>query len=137
MNPLTPRRSRGFSSCFLSSFENIGRWLGRLFPERAPADAEKQFGLTCSDVGNVGNPAQLGVDEADVDSYAKDFSLILNSIKEINAVDTAGIQPMVKPVDMAQRLRSDGLTESSQRNLSQSVDTPIEDGLYLVPRGVE
>ena len=62
---------------------------------------------------------------------------ILELVGEIQAVDTAGIEPMSHALDVVQRLRDDGVTETDRRELYQSVAPAVEDGLYLVPKVIE
>jgi aspartyl-tRNA(Asn)/glutamyl-tRNA(Gln) amidotransferase subunit C len=62
---------------------------------------------------------------------------ILELVGEIQAVDTAGIEPMSHALDVVQRLRDDGVTQADGRELYQSVAPAVEDGLYLVPKVLE
>ena len=68
---------------------------------------------------------------------AKRLNRILDLVGEIQAVDTAGIEPMSHALDLVQRLRDDELTEADRRELHQSVAPAVEDGLYLVPKVIE
>jgi aspartyl-tRNA(Asn)/glutamyl-tRNA(Gln) amidotransferase subunit C len=52
-------------------------------------------------------------------------------------VDTAGVVPMAHPLDMAQRLRTDDVTETNQREHFQAIAPRVEAGLYLVPKVIE
>jgi aspartyl-tRNA(Asn)/glutamyl-tRNA(Gln) amidotransferase subunit C len=44
---------------------------------------------------------------------------------------------MAHAQDVTLRLREDGVTESDQRELFQSVAPRVEGGLYLVPKVIE
>ena len=44
---------------------------------------------------------------------------------------------MANPLDAAQPLREDVVTETDQREQLQAVAPAVSDGLYLVPRVVE
>jgi len=85
----------------------------------------------------VAHLARLAIDEAEIETYAQDLSRILDLVEQMNTVDTSGVEPMAHPLDMAQRLRPDLVTEGDQRALFQSLAPCVEDGLYLVPRVVE
>jgi len=93
--------------------------------------------LTPNDIRKVAHLARLAIDEVEVDSYVQEISRILDFVEKMKTVDTTGIQPMAHPLDMAQRLRPDVVTEGNQRELFQSIASLVEDGLYLVPRVVE
>ncbi|MHB8744401.1 MAG: Asp-tRNA(Asn)/Glu-tRNA(Gln) amidotransferase subunit GatC, partial [Sulfuricaulis sp.] len=51
--------------------------------------------------------------------------------------DTQGVTPMAHPMDAAQRLRPDAVTETDQRERFQAIAPQVEAGLYLVPRVIE
>jgi len=55
----------------------------------------------------------------------------------MNAVDTAGVEPMAHPSEAALRLREDVVKEENQRDQFQAVAPATEAGLYLVPRVLE
>jgi aspartyl-tRNA(Asn)/glutamyl-tRNA(Gln) amidotransferase subunit C len=44
---------------------------------------------------------------------------------------------MAHPLDQAQRLRPDAVTEPDQRALFQQLAPAVEAGLYLVPKVIE
>ena len=45
--------------------------------------------------------------------------------------------PLAHPLDAVQRLRTDEVTETDQREAFQSNASQTEDGLYLVPKVIE
>ena len=55
----------------------------------------------------------------------------------MQSVDTAGIDPMSHPQELAARLREDVVTETDRRAAFQAVAPRTEAGLYLVPRVIE
>ncbi len=81
--------------------------------------------------------SRLAIREEAVPAYARDLSAILELVERMNAVDTAGVEPMAHPLDMAQRLRPDAVTETDQRQLFQAIAPRTENGLYLVPKVIE
>lgn len=93
--------------------------------------------LTNDDVKQIAHLARLGVDEEHLADYARDLTDILGFVEAMNAVDTDGVEPLAHPIDMAQRLRPDEVTEGNQRELFQSIAPSVEGGLYLVPRVIE
>ena len=93
--------------------------------------------LTAEQVNKIAHLARLGIDEQDVDAYAKDLSGILELVEQMSAVATDGVIPMAHPLDQAQRLRADVVSEQDQRELFQSQAPQVENGLYLVPKVIE
>lgn len=93
--------------------------------------------LDPEEVQNIAHLARLAIQEQDIPEYAANLSNILGLVEQMSAVDTAHVTPMAHPLDMAQRLRPDEVTEQDQRELFQSVAPEVEAGLYLVPRVIE
>ena len=93
--------------------------------------------LDHADVKKIAHLARLDVSDGQMASIAKDLSNILDLVEQLSAVDTDGVIPMAHPLHMAQRLRSDEVTESDRREVFQSVAPQTEAGLYLVPKVIE
>ena len=93
--------------------------------------------LDVDDIKAIAKLARLKIDEADVPSYATNLSNILDLVEHMNAVDTEGVVPMSHPLDVAQRLRDDIVTETDRRDELQKNAPAVEDGLFLVPRVIE
>ena len=93
--------------------------------------------LTTDDVLHIANLARLEITEAEVDVYSKKLTTILDMVDQLTAADTEGVVPMAHPLDMAQRLREDEVTETDQRKLFQQNASQTEAGLYLVPKVIE
>ena len=93
--------------------------------------------LTTEEVNKIAYLARLGVDEKDVDSYAKELSGILNLVEQMSSVNTEQVTPMAHPMDQVQRLRVDEVTEGDQRALFQAQAPDVEAGLYLVPKVID
>jgi aspartyl-tRNA(Asn)/glutamyl-tRNA(Gln) amidotransferase subunit C len=55
----------------------------------------------------------------------------------MDAVDTADVPPMAHPLEMAQRLRADVVTEEDRRERYQAHAPAVENGLFLVPKVLE
>jgi len=93
--------------------------------------------LTADDVKKIAHLARLGIDSQDIDSYAKDLSGMLALMTQMSELDTNNVEPMAHPMDQAQRLRTDVVTEHNNREKFQSIAPQIEAGLYLVPKVIE
>ena len=93
--------------------------------------------LTTDDVKRIAHLARIEIGEDEASSTLKQLSGILGLIEEMQAVDTAGIEPMSHSQDLVQRLREDVVTETNQRELFQAIAPAVENGLYLVPKVIE
>jgi len=93
--------------------------------------------LERSDVGRIAHLARLAVDESDSDDYAADLTNILDLVARMEQVETDAVEPLAHPLEMAQRLREDVVTETDQRERFQAIAPAVENGLYLVPRVIE
>ncbi|MBK8510313.1 MAG: Asp-tRNA(Asn)/Glu-tRNA(Gln) amidotransferase subunit GatC [Candidatus Competibacter sp.] len=90
-----------------------------------------------AEVAKIALLARLAIREQDAPAYARDLSAILELVAQMNATDTAGVAPMAHPLDMAQRLRADEVSEPDQRERFQTIAPRVEAGLYLVPKVIE
>ncbi len=93
--------------------------------------------LSKNDVEKVARLARLAMTDAEVQAAHAQLSSIFGLIGEMQAVDTAGIEPMSHAQEVTQRLREDAVTEQNQRELFQSIAPQVEQGLYLVPQVIE
>jgi aspartyl-tRNA(Asn)/glutamyl-tRNA(Gln) amidotransferase subunit C len=81
--------------------------------------------------------ARIRIDDAQMAEVTERIGRILDLVDQLQAVDTADVEPMANPHDASQRLRQDEVTEGNQREAFQAIAPAVEDGLYLVPRVVE
>lgn len=93
--------------------------------------------LPASEVKKIAHLARLEISEADIPLYARNLSNIIGLVAQMNAIDTAGIEPMAHPLDAKARLRLDKVTEVDQRERFQSIAPQVAAGLYLVPKVIE
>lgn len=93
--------------------------------------------LSLDDVKRIAYLARIAIDDIEAAAVLKQLSGIFALIEQMQAVDTAGIEPMSHAQDVVLRLRDDAVTESDQHELFQSVAPQVEAGLYLVPKVIE
>jgi aspartyl-tRNA(Asn)/glutamyl-tRNA(Gln) amidotransferase subunit C len=93
--------------------------------------------LSTADVQKVARLARLAMNDTEIEAARAQMSGIFELIAQMQAVDTAGIEPMSHAQDLSQRLREDRVTEGNQRELFQSIAPQVESGLYLVPQVIE
>jgi len=93
--------------------------------------------LSIDDVKRIAHLARIRVDADEAARYQAQLNGILGLIEQMQAVDTAGIEPMAHACDVQQRLREDTVTETDRREAFQAVAPQVEAGLYLVPKVIE
>ena len=93
--------------------------------------------LKSDDIRNIAHLARLHIDDDAIDDYVNDLSSILSLVDQMNAVDCSGVSPLSNPLDANQRLRSDEVTETNQRDKFQQIAPDVADGLYRVPKVIE
>jgi aspartyl-tRNA(Asn)/glutamyl-tRNA(Gln) amidotransferase subunit C len=93
--------------------------------------------LDAADVEKIAHLARLGIEERDIPGYARNLSDILAFVEQLNAADTAGVEPLAHPLEATQRLRADLVSETDERQAFQAVAPQTEAGLYLVPKVIE
>jgi len=93
--------------------------------------------LSIDDIKRIAHLARIRVDAEETARYQAQLNGILGLIEQMQAVDTAGIEPMAHARDVQQRLREDAVTETDRREAFQAVAPQVEAGLYLVPKVIE
>jgi aspartyl-tRNA(Asn)/glutamyl-tRNA(Gln) amidotransferase subunit C len=93
--------------------------------------------LSADDVAKIAHLARLAVAPEDSAGLGRELSRILDLVAQMDAVDTAQVTPMAHPLEMAQRLREDVVTEQDQRERYQANAPAVENGLFLVPKVIE
>lgn len=93
--------------------------------------------LSAEDVKKIAHLARLGIEQEQIEHYAKDLSKVLDLMTQMGELNTDNIEPMAHPLDQTQRLRPDLISETNQREHFQSIAPQTEAGLYLVPKVIE
>jgi aspartyl-tRNA(Asn)/glutamyl-tRNA(Gln) amidotransferase subunit C len=93
--------------------------------------------LSDDQIRRIARLARIALQPDETPELADRLNRILTLIGEMQAVDTAGIEPMSHALDVVQRLRPDEVTETDQRERFQAVAPAVADGLYLVPKVIE
>ena len=93
--------------------------------------------LERSDVEKIAHLARLGLNEAEIPQTTATLNNILGLVDAMQAVDTAGIEPLAHPLEATQRLRADEVTEQNHRDAYQAIAPAVENGLFLVPKVIE
>lgn len=93
--------------------------------------------LNIETVRGIAHLARLAVEEAELETHAQTLSRCLDLLAQINAADTTEIAEMAHPLDLAQRLRPDKVTEPDVREACLAQAPAAENGLFLVPKVIE
>jgi aspartyl-tRNA(Asn)/glutamyl-tRNA(Gln) amidotransferase subunit C len=93
--------------------------------------------ITLEQVQRVAHLARLEISDSEALATQAGLNGIFGLIEQMQAVDTAGVEPMAHAQDVAQRLRDDAVTETDRRAAFQAVAPEAEAGLYLVPKVIE
>ncbi|MDJ0740672.1 MAG: Asp-tRNA(Asn)/Glu-tRNA(Gln) amidotransferase subunit GatC [Gammaproteobacteria bacterium] len=93
--------------------------------------------LSTDDVAKIAHLARLAVTPDETGALKRDLSNILDLVAQMDAVDTADVEPMAHPLEMAQRLREDRADREDRRDDYQANAPAVENGLFLVPKVIE
>ena len=93
--------------------------------------------LSDDQIRRLARLARIALQPGETREVGERLNRILALVAQMQAVDTAGVEPMSHALDLVQRLRPDEVAESDRRELYQSVAPAVEDGLYVVPKVIE
>lgn len=93
--------------------------------------------LTLEQVKRIAHLARIEISDDEALTTQGHLNGIFQLIEQMQAVDTAGVEPMAHAQDVSQRLREDAVTEVDRRAAYQAVAPDTEAGLYLVPKVIE
>ena len=93
--------------------------------------------LNREDVEKLCLLARIEITTEEIADVQAKLSDIVKLVDQLQAVDTSDVIPMAHPLDRAQRLRPDEVTEIDERERFQR-NAPLDDkALYLVPKVIE
>ena len=81
--------------------------------------------------------ARLKLSDAECAESVEKLSRIVDFVDQLSQADTSDVVPMAHPLDVAQRLRPDVVTETNEREHFQENAPSVTSGLYLVPKVIE
>ena len=93
--------------------------------------------LTEDQVQQIATLARLKLKPEEHAELVDKLSRIVDFVDHLSEADTQGVVPMAHPLDVAQRLRPDAVTETDDRDRFQENAPSVTDGLYLVPKVIE
>ncbi len=97
--------------------------------------------LNPQDIDRIANLARLELKPDESERMLSQINGFFSIVEAMQAVDTAGIEPMAHPVAAIQevqlRLREDVVSEPNNREANQQSAPAVERGLFLVPKVIE
>ena len=93
--------------------------------------------LSKDQVKHIAMLARLKLTEEEYAESVQKLSKIVDFVDQLSQADTRDVVPMAHPLDAAQRLRPDVVTETNERDHLQKNAAAVSDGLYLVPKVIE
>lgn len=104
-----------------------------------PIRIRRQYTMTIerSDIEKLAELARIRITDDTVAATIRGINEVLDLVGQLQAVDTAGIEPMANPMDACQRLREDVVTEPNRRDAFLALAPASADGFYLVPQVLE
>lgn len=93
--------------------------------------------LSLQDIQRIARLARLAINGDEAAAMQLQLNNIFGLIEQMQAVNTAGIEPMSHARDVQLRLREDTPVEPDQREKFQAIAPAVADGLYLVPKVIE
>ena len=93
--------------------------------------------LSLDQVQRIAELARIELAPGEAEQTRDQLNGIFTLIEEMQAVNTAGVEPMAHAQDVAQRLREDRVAEGDHHTDFQKIAPEVEAGLYLVPKVIE
>ena len=93
--------------------------------------------ISMSDVEKVAKLSRIALSDEEKQQTIHQLNGIFDMIAKMQAIDTDGVDPLSHPLDYAQRLREDFVTEPERREDYQAVAPSIKENLYIVPKVIE
>jgi aspartyl-tRNA(Asn)/glutamyl-tRNA(Gln) amidotransferase subunit C len=93
--------------------------------------------LDGKDIQKLAELSRLEIPAGESADVLAKLSAVVGLVDQLQAVDTAGVEPMAHPMNQTQRLRADLVTEQDRHELYQRNAPLVERDLYLVPKVIE
>ncbi len=93
--------------------------------------------LSKEQVQHIATLARLQLEEEEFDDVVAKLSSIVDFVAQLQQAMTDAVVPMAHPLNQAQRLRPDRVTEANERDAIQANAPAVQDGFYLVPKVIE
>ena len=88
-------------------------------------------------VRRIARLARIKVTDAEAKALEKELSGILDWVKQLDEVDTSGVEPMTAVVSTSLKMREDRVTEGGIADAVVANAPAREDHFFVVPKVVE
>lgn len=88
-------------------------------------------------VHRIARLARLKITEAEAKNLQGELNSLLTWVEQLQEVDTKGVPPMTRVVDMKMRLRPDAVTDGNMAADIVRNAPMVEDDFFVVPKVVE
>ena len=88
-------------------------------------------------VQHIAMLARLKLADDAFDETVDKLSRIVDFVDQLSQAETKDVVPMAHPLNEAQRLRTDEVTEGDEREALQMNASSVENGFYRVPKVIE
>jgi len=85
-------------------------------------------------VQHIAMLARLKIDDDEFAETVEKLSRVVDFVDQLSQAATENVMPMAHPLNAAQRLRPDCVTEANERERIQQNTDSAAGGLYLVPK---
>ena len=90
--------------------------------------------ITRADVAHVARLARLDVTDEELDRFTEQLGAVLEHAADVEALDTAGVEPTAHPLPLENVLRDDVVRPSLDRDEVLGMAPAAEEGRFRVPR---
>ncbi len=93
--------------------------------------------LTLEQVRHVANLARLDLSAAEVETYQRQLSVILEAVEQLSEVDTSGVEPTSHVMPGSSHLRADEAIAESGTQKALSNAPQVSGTSYVIPKVIE
>lgn len=88
-------------------------------------------------VARVASLARIRVPDDELDALVGELNQIVGWVEQLNAVDTTGIEPMARVVNMKMAMRDDVVSDGARADAVLANGPERADAFFTVPKVVE
>ena len=102
-----------------------------------PAEKVSHMEVDEATVRRIARLARIAITDEEAVTLQKEVSGILDWVKQLDEVDTAGVEPMTRVTPMHLKMRPDVVTDGGKADDIVSNAPASEDHFFVVPKVVE
>lgn len=76
----------------------------------------------------------IEIDSSSTSQMTEDLNAIMNFVGQLRQVNTSNVAPLLHPLHIHQRLRTDAVNEEDHRRQLATLTPAFSDDLFLVPK---